>query len=137
MNRRNQRGFTLIEIVIVISVILILLSVALETYSRSITRAREVVLRENLSTLEKVVDRYMVDKKGAPQSLEDLVKAGYLNDVPNDITGKSDTWRAEPEDPQNCLDPNKCGIARVHSGSEAIATDGTAYSSWTAKGPPS
>jgi general secretion pathway protein G len=123
-------GFTLIEMVIVISIVLVLLAVALPMYERQITRTREATLRENLHTLNKLIDQYSLDKKKAPQSLDDLVQAGYLKYIPNDITGKPDTWKTDPEDPQNCMDPNQCGLAGVHSGSSAAASDGTAYSSW-------
>jgi general secretion pathway protein G len=123
-------GFTLIEMVIVISLILVLLSIALPMYNNAILRAREATLRENLQTLNKVIDQYSLDKKKAPQSLEDLVQAGYIKVIPKDITGQSDTWKTEQEDPQNAMDPNQPGIVGVHSGSDAISSDGTAYSSW-------
>ena len=128
--QRRNRGFTLIEMIIVISLILVLLSIALPMYNQSIIRAREATLRENLQTLNKVIDQYSLDKKKAPQSLQDLVQAGYLKLIPNDITGKNDTWKTEPEDPQNAMDPNNPGIVGVRSGSDAISSDGTAYSSW-------
>ena len=127
---RGTRGFTLIEMVIVISMILVLLAVALPMYNQSITRAREATLRENLHTLRKLIDQYSLDKKKAPQSIDDLVQAGYLKVVPHDITGKTDTWKTEPEDPQNAMDPNQPGISNVRSGSDAASSDGTAYSSW-------
>ncbi len=133
MTRRGSeraRGFTLIEMIIVISMILVLLAVALPIYNQSITRAREATLRENLHTLNKLIDQYSLDKKKAPQSLDDLVQAGYLKVIPNDITGKNDTWKTDPEDPQNAMDPNQPGIVGVHSGSDAASSDGTAYSSW-------
>jgi general secretion pathway protein G len=116
--------------VIVVSMILILLAVALPMYNRSIIRSREAVLRENLHTLNKVIDQYSLDKKRAPQSLDDLVQAGYLKTIPNDITGQPDTWKTDPEDPQNCMDPNQCGISGVHSGSNETSTEGTPYSNW-------
>jgi general secretion pathway protein G len=133
MRRRgagSARGFTLIEMVIVISMIMVLLAIAVPIYQQHILRAREAVLRENLHTLNKLIDQYSLDKKKAPQSLDDLVQAGYLKVIPNDITGKTDTWKTDPEDPQNAMDPNEPGIAGVHSGSDAISSDGTAYSSW-------
>src|ERR1019366_6108245 len=94
----RNRGFTLIEMVVVISMILILLSIALPMYNQSIIRARETTLKQNLATLNKVIDQYTLDKQKAPQSLEDLVSAGYLKVVPNDITGNSDTWQCDEED---------------------------------------
>lgn len=125
-----EGGFTLIEMVIVISMVLVLLAIALPMYNQSIIRSREATLRENLHTLNKLIDQYSLDKKKAPQSLDDLVAAGYLKYIPNDITGKNDTWKTDPEDPQNAMDPNQPGIAGVHSGGEGTASDGTAYSSW-------
>src|ERR1700724_986442 len=87
----RQRGFTLIELIVVISMILILLAIALPMYNQSIVRAREAKLHQNLTTLNKVIQEYSLDKKKAPQSLEDLVPS-YLKYIPEDITGKSDTW---------------------------------------------
>lgn len=124
---RNQ-GFTLIEMVVVISLILILLAVALPRYDQFITRAREAKLHENLTTLNKAIEEYSLDKKKAPQSLDDLVP-GYVKFIPEDITG-SNTWQTEPEDSQDAWDPNQLGIGSVHSGSDEISSDGTAYSSW-------
>jgi general secretion pathway protein G len=129
-NKWRKRGFTLIEMIIVISMILVLLAVALPWYERHIQRTRETVLRENLHTLNKLIDQYSLDRKKAPQSLDDLVQAGYLKYIPNDITGKPDTWKLDQEDPQNSMDPNQPGIVGVHSGSEATSSEGTPYSSW-------
>ena len=123
-------GFTLIEMVIVISMVLVLLAIALPMYNQSILRAREATFKENLHTLNRVINQYSLNKKKAPQSLDDLIQAGYLKYIPNDITGKADTWKLDPEDPQNAYDSNNPGIAGVHSGSEATASDGSAYSSW-------
>jgi len=123
-----NRGFTLIEMVIVISLVLILLAIALPRYDQTITRAREAKLHENLSTLNKAIEEYSLDKKKAPQSLEDLVP-GYVKFIPEDITG-GNTWQTEPEDSQDAFDPTQPGIGGVHSGSDEISTEGTAYSSW-------
>ena len=124
----RNRGFTLIEMVVVISLVLILLAIALPRYDQTITRAREAKLHENLSTLNKAIEEYSLDKKKAPQSLEDLVP-GYVKFIPEDITG-GNTWQTEPEDSQDAWDPNQPGIGSVHSGSDEISTDGSAYSSW-------
>src|ERR1700693_5540148 len=126
----RNRGFTLIEMVVVLSMILILLSIALPMYNRSIIRARETTLRQNLATLNKVIDQYTLDKQKAPQSLEDLVSAGYLKVIPVDITGNKDTWVLEQEDSLKAIDQIQPGIVGVHSGSDQTAIDGTAYSSW-------
>jgi len=117
--------------VVVISLILVLLSIALPMYNRSILRAKEAKLHQNLTTLNQVIEAYSLDKKKAPQSLDDVVQAGYLKFIPEDITGRRDTWVTEPEDPQNAWDPNQTGIASVHSGSNQMSSEGTQYSSWT------
>lgn len=124
------RGFTLIEMVVVISLILVLIAIALPMYSSSILRAKEAKLHQNLTTLNKLIQEYSLDKKHAPQSLDDLVP-GYVKFIPDDITGTPTTWQTEPEDPENPWDPNNTGIGSVHSGSNEISSDGTAYSSWT------
>ena len=125
-----SRGFTLVELVVVISMILILLSIALPMYNQSVIRAKEAKLHQNLATINKVIQEYSLDKKKAPQSLEDLVP-GYLKFIPEDITGRSDTWVTEAEDSENAWDPSQTGIAGVHSGSNETSSDGSAYSTWT------
>ena len=127
--KARTRGFTLIEMVVVISMILILLSIALPMYNQSVIRAREATLRQNLATLNKVIDQYTLDKQKAPQSLEDLVSAGYLKTIPKDIDGTTD-WALEEEDSLKSIDQTQPGIVGVHSGSDQTAIDGTAYSSW-------
>jgi general secretion pathway protein G len=127
----GARGFTLIEMVVVISLILVLLSISLPMYSRSIVRSKEAKLHSNLTTLNKVIEAYSLDKRRAPQALDDLVQANYLKYIPEDITGRSDTWVTEPEDPQKAWDPNQPGIGYVHSGSNEMSSDGVStYSSW-------
>lgn len=128
--RVGYRGFTLIEMVIVISLILILLAIALPNYTKSVQRSREARLHQDLMTLNKCIQEYSLDKKRAPQQLDDLVQAGYLKFIPDDITGRTDTWVTEPEDPQKAWDPNQPGIGSVHSGSNETSLEGTAYSSW-------
>jgi len=128
---RRSRGFTLIELMIVISLLLILISIAVPMYNQAILRARESVLRQDLFTLRQVIDQYTLDKQKAPQSLEDLVSGGYLKQIPVDpFTGRNDSWTVEQED--IIADPSvtEPGISDVHSGSSLTATDGTAYSSW-------
>src|ERR1700692_1851742 len=124
------RGFTLVEMVVVISMILILLSIALPMYNQSIIRAKEAKLHQNLTTLNKVIQEYSLDKKKAPQALEDLVP-GYFKFIPEDIPGRNDTWVTEAEDSENAWDPSQTGIAGVHSGSNETSSDGSAYSTWT------
>jgi general secretion pathway protein G len=129
-SKRGRCGFTLIEMVIVISMILVLLSIALPMYNQSILRAKEAKLHQNLVTLNKAIVEYSLDKKKAPQSLNDLMP-GYIKFIPDDITGRNDTWVTEPEDPQNAWDSNETGIGSVHSGSKEMSTEGTAYADWT------
>ena len=128
---RGQRGFTLIELMIVICIILILVSIAAPIYSSSIVRAKEAVLKDDLFTMRSVIDQYTLDKQKAPQSLQDLVSAGYLRSIPKDpITGSADTWQTTSDD--TIMDPNQSqpGITDVHSGASGVSTEGTAYSSW-------
>lgn len=129
--RRKNSGFTLIELMIVISIILILVSIAVPIYNQSIVRAKEAVLRQDLFAMRSVIDQYSMDKGKAPQSLEDLVSAGYLKDLPIDpFTNARDTWQAEPEDVLLSINQDEPGISNVHSGASGTGTDGTAYSSW-------
>jgi len=130
--RRNRsRGFTLIELMIVISLILILVSISIPAYNQSILRAKESVLLQNLFTLRSLISQYTLDKQKAPQSLEDLVQAGYIKQIPIDpFTGKNDSWTVDQEDYTLSVDQQETGITDVHSGSALISTTGNAYSSW-------
>jgi len=127
----ERRGFTLVELMIVISIILILISVAVPIYSRSVTRAKEAVLRDQLFTLRQLIDEFTLDKQQAPQSLDDLVTEGYLRDLPRDpFTNSSTTWKTEMEDTLKSADQTQPGIVNVHSGSEKMSLEGTAYNTW-------
>lgn len=127
----TQRGFTLIEMMIVISIILILMGIAVPLYQQSILRTREAVLRQDLFTIRSAIDQYTLDKQKAPQSLEDLVQAGYLKIIPKDpFTNATDTWEVVQEDTLMAIDQTQPGISDVHSGSDLTSTDGTAYSTW-------
>ena len=128
--RRASRGFTLIEMIVVIMLILILVSIAIPNYNRSVTRAKEAVLRQDLFTLRSVISQYTLDKQKAPQSLDEVISAGYLKSVPPDpMTGQSN-WTTDQEDSLMAVDQQEPGIVDVHSASNQIASDGTAYSSW-------
>jgi len=129
--RYSALGFTLIELMIVISIILILVSISIPIYTNSVIHAKEAVLRDDLFTMRSVIDQYTLDKQKAPQSLEDLVAAGYLKAIPKDpITGSADTWQVTSDD--TLMDPSQTqpGITDVHSGASGIGSDGSAYSSW-------
>jgi general secretion pathway protein G len=135
MNRTatgRNRGFTLIEMMVTISIMLILLSLAMPIYSHSITRKKEENLRQNLRTLNQVIFQYALDKQQMPKSLDDLKQAGYLKDIPDDITGRSDTWETESGEgvimSLDQTDPD--GIIGVHSGSNQVGSDGKAYKEW-------
>ncbi len=130
-HRNRSRGFTLIELMIVISLILILVSISIPAYNQSILRAKESVLMQNLFTLRSLISQYTLDKQKAPQSLEDLVQAGYIKQIPIDpFTSKNDSWTVDQEDYSLSVDQQETGITDVHSGSILISTSGTAYSSW-------
>lgn len=124
------RGFTLLELMIVISIIMILMAVAVPVYNQSIVQARESVLRSNLNTLRNVIQQYTLDKQKAPQSLDELVTAGYLRQIPVDPMTRQTNWETIQEDVMQAVDQQDPGITDVHSASNATASDGTAYSSW-------
>jgi len=129
----RQAGFTLLELMIVISVLLILISIAIPQYRESVRRARESVLKQDLYDMRKLISEYTLDKQKAPQSLEDLVSAHYLGSVPKDpITGQSD-WQAEQCDDSTISAPEEQdtgGMCDVHSSSTQTGSDGTAYNTW-------
>jgi general secretion pathway protein G len=129
--QRGERGFTLIEMIIVIAIVSILVSVAIPVYQIHLRHANEAVLKQDLYTLRNAIDQYTQDKMKAPQGLDDLVSAGYLRALPKDpFTNSSSTWQTVQEDVTQALDQTQTGITDVHSGSSQTSTDGTAYSSW-------
>ena len=128
--RAKSRGFTLIEMMIVVSMILILVSIAVPAYNTSILHAKEGVLKQNLYTMRQLISQYTLDKQKAPQALDDLVTAGYFKQIPIDpMTGHAD-WTVEQEDYQMAVDQQEPGITDVHSASSQPSSDGTAYSTW-------
>jgi prepilin-type N-terminal cleavage/methylation domain-containing protein len=128
---RRIRGFTLLEMMVVVSIILILLGIAMPVYSHSMLRAREDNLRQNLDTLNQAIYQYAIDKHKMPKSLSDLVSAHYIDKVPNDITGSTDWVLEQGEDIIMSLDQTDAGgVIGVHSGSNQIASDGTEYAKW-------
>jgi general secretion pathway protein G len=121
----------MVELLIVMSIVVILISVAVPMYQRSIVRAKESVLKNNLFTMRTVIDEYTYDKQKGPQSLQDLVSEGYLREVPVDpMTGSADSWKIIMEDALTSVNQTEPGIFDVRSGSEQIGLDGTPYSEW-------
>lgn len=129
-NRRFDGGWTILELMIVIIIMMILMAIAVPMYREHVQQAREAVLKQNLSQLNSLIEQYKLDKGQAPQSLDDLVNAHYLSKLPADpMTGKAD-WTTDQEDPDDAVDPNQPGITRVHSAFSGTAMDGEAYSNW-------
>jgi general secretion pathway protein G len=131
LRQKPSHGFTLIELMIVISLIAILVAIAVPNYNQSLLRAKESVLRQDLFQLRSLISQYTLDKQKAPQSLDDLVQAGYIKQIPNDpTTGKPD-WTVDQEE-NTVLDPSQTdtGIDDVHSSSAGVGSDGTAYNTW-------
>jgi|SRR5450755_4245795 general secretion pathway protein G len=128
--RWRARGFTLIELMIVISIILILLGIAAGNYTQSVRRAREAVLRSDLQELRKAIDNYTLDKLAAPQSLDDLLQAKYLHSIPIDPITRQTDWVPQFDNVVLSPDQNGTGMTDVHSNSAEPSLDGTLYSSW-------
>ena len=128
---RRLRGFTFVELIVVITIIVILITMAIPIYNNTIKRSKETVLKQNLFTLRTVIDNYTFDKQKAPQSLQDLVSEGYLRTVPNDpMTGTNQTWRTIQEDAVQSVNQSEPGIFDVKSGSDKMGLDGTPYAEW-------
>ena len=127
----SERGFTLIELMIVMVIISLLAAVAVPMYIQSVRNAKEAVLKEDLRAMRAAIDAYTVDKQKAPQSFDDLVQAGYLKAMPKDpFTNRTDTWVPSQDDTLQTLDQTEAGINDVHSGAQGVAADGSSYSSW-------
>ncbi len=129
--RTGEQGFTLVELMIVMLIIGVLAAIAIPSYVSSLKSAKEAVLKEDLHVMRQAIDSYTMDKEKAPESLDDLVSAGYLKVIPNDpMTHSNSTWVTATDDSLMSVDQTASGIGDVHSGSGETGTDGQPYSSW-------
>ncbi|HUA57215.1 MAG TPA: prepilin-type N-terminal cleavage/methylation domain-containing protein [Verrucomicrobiae bacterium] len=126
----RRRGFTFVELMVVITIIVILVTMAIPIYQKSITRSKEAVLHSNLQTLRIVIDNYTYDKEKAPQSLQDLVSEGYLRQIPMDPMTGNNQWQTIMEDASQAVDQSEPGIFDVKSMSNKTSLEGTPYSEW-------
>jgi general secretion pathway protein G len=128
---KQDAGFTLVELMIVMAIIGVLAVVAVPSYISALRHAREAVLKEDLHILRSAIDSYTMDKQKAPQALDDLVQEGYLKSIPEDpMTRSTSTWVTDSSDALHSLDQTDPGIDDVHSGSQEMGSDGQPYSTW-------
>ena len=129
--RSLSDGFTLLELMVVMSLIVILASLALVQYRQSVTLSREAVLKEDLFRMNEAIDQYYADKNKYPETLEDLVSAGYLRQIPLDpFTRSASTWQTVPPEPDPSNPSSAYGVYQVKSGADGVGTDGRAYAEW-------
>lgn len=129
--RKQETGFTLVELLIVMAIVGVLMMVAVPRFESAIRMAREAALKEDLHVMREAIDSYTMDKQKAPQSLQDLIQDGYLREIPLDpFTRTRDTWVTDASDSMHSLDQTDPGVEDVHSSSQETGSDGQPYSSW-------
>lgn len=129
--RRGDRGFTMIEMMFVIFIILVLIAMAGGRYEKSVIRAKEAVLKQDLQTMRNAIQQYTLDKAAGPQSLDDLVSSGYLREIPTDPITRERDWHTDFDNVLLSTDQASPGITDVHSTSDSISPfENTPYSSW-------
>ena len=127
----SSTGFTLIEVLIVVTLIVVLAGIGLATYTTSITRSKEAVLKEDLFRMRDAIDQYYADKGHYPADLPSLVTDGYMRTVPKDpITAVADTWQTVMSEVDTANPSAAPGVYDVKSGAQGTALDGTNYSDW-------
>ena len=130
-NKRQDAGFTLVELMIVMAIIGVLATLAIPSFVGAIKQAREAVLKEDLHVMRTAIDSYTADKQKAPQALQDLITDGYLKSIPDDpMTHSRDSWVTDTSDTLSSVDQTDPGINNVHSGSQEQSSDGRPYSEW-------
>ena len=127
---RSTRGFTMIELLIVLTLVVILASMGMVQYRNSVQSAKEAVLKENLFRMRDAMDQFYADKQKWPSDLSELVSEGYIREIPDDITGSTETWQTKQAEPDANNPASSIGISDVFSGSPGNALDGSKYSDW-------
>ena len=129
--RKDDRGFTMLELMVVMTLIVVLATMGMTQYKTSQIYAKEAVLKEDLFRLRDAIDQYYADKGRYPSTLDSLVSDGYLRKVPDDpITKSNSTWQTVPAEPDPSNPTVEPGVYDVKSGSDASALDGTKYAEW-------
>jgi len=128
---KQQRGFTIIELLIVMTLIVILAAMSMVQYRNTVQSTKEAVLKSDLFRLRDAIDQYYADKNKYPQSLQDLVTDGYIREVPKDpMTESAETWRTEAAEPDLNNPAAEPGVYNIKSGSDKTALDGSRYADW-------
>jgi general secretion pathway protein G len=130
-NKRQDAGFTLVELMIVMAIIGVLATLAVPSFVGALRQAREAVLKEDLHVLRTAIDSYTADKQKAPQAIQDLIQDGYIKSIPEDpMTHSKETWVTNSSDMLSSIDQTDPGIDDIHSGSQDVGSDGQPYSAW-------